>query len=52
MEEAVAALEVDGWRRRSGDLGNHHRMARKPDGTWTNSVVFFRHVRPDGAPVL
>lgn len=47
-EVSLATFEVDGWKARSGDFGNHHRGSHRNG----YSVVFFRHVRPDGTPVL
>lgn len=49
---ALKPFEVDGWKARSGDLGNHHHFVRLKDGTEGFMVVFFRHVKPDGTPVL
>lgn len=47
MRKALEPFEVDGWKVRSGDLGNSHR---KTEGGYR--CVFFRHVKPDGTPVL
>ena len=44
QKEAIASFEVDGWKARSGDIGNHH-MASKLDGDkWAYKVVFVRFV--------
>lgn len=46
---SIKPFEVDGWSARSGDFGNHHRGGSHK-GEY--SVVFFRHLRADGTPVL
>lgn len=42
-EDNLYKFEVDGWKARMGDLGNHHRRY----GGGGHSVVFFRHVHPE-----
>ena len=47
IAEALAPFEINGWKARKGDMGNHHRGG--PEGY---NVVFFRHVDPKtGEPV-
>lgn len=47
---AVAPFEVDGWKARSGDFGNHHRyvnLDREDDGVKGYMVVFTRTLPPE-----
>lgn len=46
-EEAVKALEVDGWVGRVSDATNSHRMYRVEEGTMAAKVTFSRYLDSD-----
>lgn len=56
-QECLEPFEVDGWKARRGDFGNHHRYAKqRPEGSDDDvrgyHVNFGRHVGENGSPVL
>mgnify|MGYP000175574113 FL=1 len=52
-KKAVAPFEVDGWKARQGDYGNHHRSIKTAGTDAAYNVNFYRYVNPEtGESVL
>jgi hypothetical protein len=44
VEELLKPYEVDGWKARDGDFGNHYRRSKGANDTWGYGVTFARYV--------